>query len=164
MNTKKLYIAKILCFLLPETALFSLKNRLYRWCGIKIGENVRICSSVIFLGTGEIMIGNDVWIGPRSIIISGSEIKIGNYVDIGPDVYVGTGSHEIDPIGDHSAGKGKNEPIYIEDGCWIGTRATILPGIKISKKTVIAAAALVNKTIAPYSIAAGVPARVIRKL
>ena len=85
-------------------------------------------------------------------------------MDIGPDVYLGTGSHEIDPIGNHSAGKGKNEPIYIEDGCWIGARATILPGIKISQKAVIAAAALVNKTIAPYSIAAGVPAKVIRKL
>lgn len=56
-----------------------------------------------------------------------------------------------------------NKAVIIEDDVWIGQNAVILPGIKIGKGAVIGAGAIVTKDIEPYSIAVGVPAKVIKK-
>ena len=54
-------------------------------------------------------------------------------------------------------------PVVIEDNADIGTSATILPGVTIGNGAIIGAGAVVNKDIPAMTIAAGVPARVIRK-
>ena len=51
----------------------------------------------------------------------------------------------------------------IEDDVWIGLRAVILPGVKISKGTIIGACSLVNKDTEPYGIYAGIPAKLIKR-
>jgi acetyltransferase-like isoleucine patch superfamily enzyme len=53
--------------------------------------------------------------------------------------------------------------ITIEDDCWIGTGVRILDGVTIGQGSVIGAGAVVNKDIPPYSVAVGVPAKVISK-
>ena len=50
---------------------------------------------------------------------------------------------------------------YIENDCWIGTNVTLLPGAYIGRGSVVAACALVNKTIPPYAVVAGIPAKII---
>jgi acetyltransferase-like isoleucine patch superfamily enzyme len=52
-------------------------------------------------------------------------------------------------------------PVVIEEDCWIGSHAVILKGVTIGAGAVVAAGAIVTKDIPPYTIAAGVPARVI---
>jgi Acetyltransferase (isoleucine patch superfamily) len=52
--------------------------------------------------------------------------------------------------------------IVIEDDVWIGANATILPGVKVGRGSVIGAGSVVNKDIPEYSLAVGVPAKVIR--
>lgn len=52
-------------------------------------------------------------------------------------------------------------PVSIGDDCWIGAGATILPGVTIGKGTTIGAGSVVTKSIPPFSVAWGVPARVI---
>ena len=52
--------------------------------------------------------------------------------------------------------------VTIGDGCWIGEKVQIMPGASVGKKCIIAAGAIVTKDIPDYSIAAGVPARVIK--
>ena len=55
-------------------------------------------------------------------------------------------------------------PVIIEDNVWIGEGAMIMPNVHIGKGSIIAANSVVTKDIPPYSIAAGVPAKVIRTM
>lgn len=166
MNSVILYIYRLITYVLPETRFFSLKRFLLRKAGLVIGENVRICSSALFLGTGKIYIGDNTWIGHNVIIASASpsEICIGDNVDIAPNVYIGNGSHEIDPLGSHSAGKGISGNIIINDGVWICVNSTILANVEIGHKAVVGACTLVNKNIEAYTVVGGNPCKEIKKI
>lgn len=59
-----------------------------------------------------------------------------------------------------SAGLGLSKPITVHDGVWIGASSTMLGGITIGKKSVVAAGSLVNRDVQAYSLVAGVPAKV----
>jgi acetyltransferase-like isoleucine patch superfamily enzyme len=52
--------------------------------------------------------------------------------------------------------------VVIEDDCWIASGSTILAGVRIGRGSVVAAGAVVTKSVPPYSVVAGVPARVVR--
>jgi acetyltransferase-like isoleucine patch superfamily enzyme len=164
MNTKILYLYSVLSLILPETRFFNFKSFFLRVAGVKIGNNVRICSSVKIIGDGCLSIGSNTWIGPNILLSSShpATISIGENVDIAPNVYIGTGSHVIDMIGQNSAGLAYNDSIVIENGVWIGAGAIILPGVKIGKKSVVASGCLVNKDVESFSLIGGVPGKMIR--
>ncbi len=162
LSPKRLYVYNLLMLFIPVTSFFALKRILLRWCGATIGTNVRICSTAQFLGTGILEIGEETFIGHHSLIVSSAKLKIGAFVGIGPQVYIGTGGHEIDPLGLSSVGKGFDKNIIIEDGCWIGLRATIMPGVTIGKKSVVGAGAVVTRALPGRIVALGVPARVTK--
>ena len=63
-----------------------------------------------------------------------------------------------------SAGPGLSKPITVHDGAWIGANCTVLGGVTIGKKAVVAAGSLVNHDVPAYSLVAGVPAKVIKYL
>jgi acetyltransferase-like isoleucine patch superfamily enzyme len=152
---------------LPETRFFGWKRVLLHWAGATIGKNVRINSSAVFSGNGDLSIGEDVWIGACSVImpVAPARVAIGSHVDIGPGVMILTGSHEIDPDGLHIGGPGKAVSVTVEDGCWLGARATILPGATLAEKTLVAAGAVVTNSVGePCSLVAGVPAVVKEQL
>lgn len=112
---------------------------------------------------------NDVIIGDRSGIGANSFLHgpttIGKCVMIGSDCYIYTRNHEFNrtdiPMIDQGF-KGKKE-VIIEDDVWIGSRVTILPGVRIGKGSIIGAGAVVTKDVEPYSIVGGVPAKLIKK-
>ena len=167
MKTGRLWIYKLLTTLIPETRAFGFKAWLLRWCGAKIGKNVRISSSAMFFGGGELLIGDDVWIGSADMIhvVARATIKIGNCCDLGPEVVILTGSHKIDSVGAHIAGGGTFADVEVCDGCWLGARSMILPGVKLPKKTLVAAGAVVTQSPASeLMLIAGVPAEVKRKI
>ena len=60
--------------------------------------------------------------------------------------------------------KGYDADVVIEEECWIGCNVTLLSGVTIGRGCTIAAGAVVNKSIPPYSIAGGVPAKVIKRI
>lgn len=166
MNTHRLYFYGLVSRLLPETRFFKFKAKLLRWCGAKVSSGVRINSSAVIQGCGELEIGKDVWIGPCAHIMAdgGAKVAIGDYVDIAPHVFIGTGSHEIMQEGDRAAGRGYNKSIVIRDGAWICARAVMLPGVEIGAKSVVAAGAVVTCNVAGGVVAGGVPCREIRKI
>ena len=164
MNTTCLFWVRLLLVALPETRLFSLKAKLLRLAGARLGDNVRICSSVHILGGGRLSIGDDTWVGHQALISTSSQVMIGSAVDIGPRVYIGTGTHEIDVEGARSAGTGINRDVIIADGAWLGVGCIVLPGVSVGEKAVIAAGAVVTKDVPARTLVAGVPAKVVRSL
>lgn len=58
----------------------------------------------------------------------------------------------------------KIAPVIIEDNCWIGANAILLPGVTIGRCSVVGAGSVVTKDIPPYSVVVGSPARVIKQL
>jgi acetyltransferase-like isoleucine patch superfamily enzyme len=115
---------------------------------------------VKILGTCRVAIGEDTFIG-HDVLIGGGDcnIVIGNCVDIAPRVVVVAGSHEIDMLGEHSAGRGISRGITIEDGAWIGAGAVIIGGVRIGNKAIIGAGSVVVHDIPPYTVAMGNPCR-----
>jgi len=164
MNAKLQFLMSLVLPLIPETSLFTFKNKMYAWMGVKVGENVRICSSCRVRGVGNIVIGANTWVGHDSRFISTSLINIGKNVDIAPNVLMTTGTHEIDLLGDRVAGRGKSEEISIGDGTWVAAGVTILPGSIIGEKSIIAAGAVVKGKFPPRVIIGGVPAKIIKNL
>ena len=167
MKTGRLWIYKLLTVLIPETRAFGFKASLLRWCGAKVGKNVRISSSARFFGGGELVIGDDVWIGSADMVhvVSRASIRIGNCCDLGPAVMLLTGSHKMDPDGAHIAGEGTSANVDIGDGCWLGARSMILPGVKLPRKTLVAAGAVVTQSpTSEQMLIAGVPAQAKRKI
>jgi putative colanic acid biosynthesis acetyltransferase WcaF len=137
---------------------------LLRWAGAWVGNNVRICSSATVLGTGALKIGNDTWIGHQVLIVSTSRIEIGCCVDIAPRVFIGNGSHQLDPIGAHAAGAGTTGDVVVGDGVWLCAGALLLPGVSIGEKAVVAAGAVVTRDVPARKIVGGVPAAILKDL
>jgi acetyltransferase-like isoleucine patch superfamily enzyme len=115
-----------------------------------------------------ISVGEDVYIGPGANLISTeSTITIGDKVMFGPRVTIMGGDHNTSQIGRFMRDvKDKrpedDRPVVIEDDVWVGTGAIILKGVTIGRGSIVAAGALVVKSIPPYSIVGGVPAKIIK--
>lgn len=154
------------CFLyfFPPTRFFRLRRFLLNLAGVDISENANFCGRGWVYGRGKLSIGQSTWLSPGAQIFThiAAPISIGNSCDIGPGVSFITGSHEIGPA-HRRAGAGIAEPISIGDGTWIGANVTILGGVKIGPGCVIAAGALVSKSVSENSFVAGVPA-VVKKV
>lgn len=164
MNTVLLSVVNRIVHFFPATKLWGAKRFLFRICGIKIGKNVKICSSVTILGDSEISIGDNVWIGHETMIIASAPISIGANVNIAPRCYIGTGTHEIDLTTPSIAGKGKSCPITISEGVWCCTHVVVLPDTTIGQSSIVAAGAVVINNVPPRQLWGGVPARFIRSL
>ena len=159
MNTRRLYVVGLIVRFLPETRCFKLKNKLYKWAGVKINGEVRICSSVHIIGDANLSIGDNVWIGPESFISAAADINIGSFVNIAPRVSLICGTHDIDYEGISIAGVGRSNKIVIKDGCWICTGATILGTSIIGYKSIVAAGAITKGKYEDNQLLTGILAK-----
>ena len=108
---------------------------------VSLGPGCSINAECWFEGHGRIIVGRDCLFGSQVMIL--------------------TSDHEISPDGE-MARHATYGDVHIEDRCWIGTRAMIMPGVTIGEGTVIGAGALVTKDCEPGAIYVGVPARRVR--
>lgn len=127
------------------------------------GDNFRFGPDSVFSDHRLIEVGNNVFMGQRTTVNTTKvRIIIGNNVMFGPEVMVIGGDHNFLVPGKLMRSVkigGINLPIEIEDDVWVGARCLILKGVKIFEGAVIGAGSIVTKSIPPYSIAVGIPAK-----
>lgn len=124
------------------------------------GEKTYIDYNFKGIGLSNFSIGDNSYVGCNNYWMSSrAKIVIGNYVMFGPEVMIITGNHKTDVVGEYMANitddfKNSNDDkdVIICDDCWIGARAIILKGVVIGTGSVIAAGAVVTKSIPPYTI------------
>lgn len=145
--------------------MFGVSNRikcaLLRSMGHKVGTGTTIVSPVYIIGQAEI--GNNCWINRGFTVHGNGTVRIGNNCDIAPDVSFLTGGHTIGGR-DRRAGPGEIYEIRVQDGCWIGSRATILGNTCIGASSIVAACACVARDVPANTLVGGVPAKTIRRL
>lgn len=139
--------------------------------GIEVGENFSIGRNSIIECTGvirelgeKLTIGKNVGIAANAFISMRGPVTIGDDTIFGPNVAIHAENHNFNdakvPIRLQGATR---KGVTIGSDCWIGSNVKILDGVTIGNGCIIAAGAVVNKDIPDYSIAGGVPAKVIKK-
>ena len=127
----------------PEFPAFGLFPPFYTDCGknIHFGQNVFVNSGCRFQDQGGIWIGDNALIGHNAVLA--------------------TLNHDPDPA------KRANlipSPIRIGKNVWLGANVTVLPGVTIGDGAIIAAGAVVTKDVPENTVAAGIPAKIIREV
>lgn len=145
-------------------------SRLFTSNKWEIGNQVKIATNCVIFPResgyqGILTINDGTHIGDNTIIDVCDHITIGKEVAIGPNCIIYTHDHDYTQP-DKPAWKGGviTKPVVIRDGAWIGSGVTILPGVTIGERAVIAAGAVVTKDVEPETIVGGVPAKVIKNL
>lgn len=132
------------------------------------GSNCRIGHSTYIYPYSQFFIGDDFFCGPFCYFTSSvtARVSIGNAVMFGPRVKLIGGNHNLGWTQGHMRYAPKSigdKGIRIEDGVWIGSDSIILDGAIIPEGTVVGAGSVVTKPLAPYTICAGAPARIIKR-
>ena len=151
----------------------------------KKGKNARICSNTridvmpfnnfvlgddstiedfctINNGVGDIIIGDRCRIGMNNVLIG--PVTIGNDTILAQNIVMSGLNHGYEditlPPHDQKVTKSK---IIIEDEVWIGANVVVVAGVTIGKHSVVAAGSIVTKSIPPYSVVVGNPAKIIKQ-
>lgn len=112
--------------------------------------------------SGEISIGRDCWIGPGSVLVCREGIDIGSGSLIAEYVTIRDQDHRHDGTAPLAAQGFAVAPILIAEQVWIGAKTTVTRGVEIGAHAVVAANAVVTRSVAARTTVAGVPARPIR--
>ena len=111
---------------------------------IKIGRDCGINHGAFILGAQSVEIGDRVVISARVMILdSGLDVSKFQSTDFPPHI---------------------NKPVVIQDGAWLGAGSIILPGVTIGRKSIVGAGSVVTSNVPPFSVVAGNPAKIIRRL
>lgn len=114
-------------------------------------------------GHGFFSIGDHSYIGCNAVMGAGGGITIGNHVLIGQCVNIHSENHIFADPNRLIMEQGVSyQGVIVEDDVWIGSKATILDGVTIGKGSVVAAGAVVTRSVPPYTIVGGVPAKEIK--
>jgi acetyltransferase-like isoleucine patch superfamily enzyme len=140
--------------------------------GITFGDRVTVGRFAMirptrYYGGGELgeglVVGNNSNIGAYCYVGCSGGIRIGNNVMMSPRVSLYAENHNFADVTRPMKEQGvTRKPIVIEDDCWIASHSVILAGVTIGRGSIVAAGSVVTADVPPYSIVAGVPARVIR--
>lgn len=133
---------------------------------ISIGEHsvLRSINVPIELATergARLLIGPDCFLNYGISIGCTHSIRIGARCRLGP--YVMLIDSEFHDLLDR-AKRPQAAPVEIGDDVWIGAKASVLPGVTIGRGAVVGTSAVVTKNVAPFTVVAGVPAKVVKHL
>ena len=111
----------------------------------------------------------NVWIGPYAHLSTpNAKIVFKGDTVVAKHLTIHTGNHArivgryVSDITDNDKPEGYDHDVIVEKDVWIGSNVTILEGVHVGRGATIAAGAVVNKDVPPYSIVGGVPAKLIK--
>jgi maltose O-acetyltransferase len=161
-----LHVVVALARLLPLSYGNALRAALLRQVGFRIGPGTLIRGMPRINGGKRyyvnLCIGAGCYIDVDCTLDLEEQITLGDRVTLGHQVMILTSSHEIGPR-ERRAGTVMRAPVTIGAGAWLGPRCIILPGVTIGEGAVVAAGALVNKSVLPHNRVAGAPAKVVEE-
>jgi Acetyltransferase (isoleucine patch superfamily) len=142
-----------------------LRYILLKNCCAKVGDNVSIQPGVYLFNLQNVEFGNNVSVHPMCYIDGAANIRIGNNVSIAHSCSILTANHQWDDISlPIKYNKEVLLPVIIEEDVWLGCGVRVLAGVKIHRRSIIAAGAVVNKDIESSTIYGGVPAKKIKSI
>ena len=129
---------------------------------LHLGDDVRIWSAhrrTVLSGRGRLRLGDRCFVNVGTVLIAVEEISVGDDVAFGPEVYVvDSNSHGVEGRPHVTA------PVRIGDGCWLGARSIVLPGVTIGRRVLVGAGSVVTRDVPDDVLVAGNPAQVVRPL
>lgn len=140
---------------------------------IDIGRGTRVMRGAFLTSyasnarPGEgVVTGANCWIGDHAVLSGGQGgVFLGDNVLIAAHSVVVCGNHDFEKLDADTLDQAyTGRPIRIGHNVWIGAHVTILGGVTVGDHAVIAAGAVVNTDVEPYTVVGGVPARVLRRL
>ncbi len=139
--------------------------------GVTLGDNVVVGRDAWFdisryTKDGRISIGDGTQIGRNAVVSACKNISIGKKCLLSYNVTIVDHDHDVlkAEISPMDAGITEGREIIIEDECFVGAHSFILKGVHLGKHSVVGANSVVTKSFSAYSVIAGSPARLIRKL
>jgi len=153
-----------LLFSLPRYRLFNVLKAIFLKCnGAKIGKRVYFYPGVWIAPGRNLVVGDDVDIALDVLITTGGGVVIGDRTLIGYRVQILSTNHVIpDDRGKIFNSGHDRAKVTIGSDVWIGCNAVILPGVTIGEGSIVAAGSIVTKSVEPYTIVGGNPAKLIR--
>jgi acetyltransferase-like isoleucine patch superfamily enzyme len=141
---------------------------------LRLGDGVRIGREVEVSADADISIGNYTSVQDRCNFLG--QIAVGANCIFAPNVFMSSGIHQFmerpawlirdqDALAgtpNYQARNPRCVPIQVQEDCWIGINAVIMRGVTIGRGCVIGANSVVTKSVPPYSVVAGAPARLLR--
>lgn len=151
----------------PKVRIWG-RPSIQNWGKMYVAERVQLVSTIATLelvanGEGTLEIGAGAYINYGCSISASKLVRIGPNCTIGTHVIMMDNDfHQLEP-------ERRNEipesaPIILEENVWLGARVIVLNGVTIGRGSVIGAGSVVTRDIPPRTVAAGVPAKVIRTI
>ncbi len=137
----------------------------------RFGEGAEFRPGAYAIGCSKISLGRRVIIRPGCMFFAdprdeGAGIEIEDDAMLGSSVHIYVANHRFDdpsrPIIDQ--GHYASRPVRIRRGAWVGATCVLLPGVTIGENAVVGAGSVVTRDVPPFTVAAGNPARVLKKL
>jgi maltose O-acetyltransferase len=160
----------LVCGMLPDMDSGAIRSRVYRLVGLDVDPTAFIMGNLRLTGGSGPDFYHRLTVGPGSVI--GDQVTInldatvwlGRNVSLGPHVLIYTATHHLGFGSNRRVGELVARRVEIQDGAWVGLRATILPGVTVGRGSVVAAGAVVDQDVPANSYVEGNPARVVRTL
>jgi acetyltransferase-like isoleucine patch superfamily enzyme len=117
-------------------------------------------------GNARVRIGKGTFLNMGVMIAAEKLVEIGDHCMLANGCFVSDASHRYDDPDQPVPWQGfeTKGPTRIGDNCWLGANVVVTSGVQIGERCVIGANSVVTRDVEPFSVAAGVPARVIRRI
>jgi acetyltransferase-like isoleucine patch superfamily enzyme len=136
----------------------------------KFSDTAQFRAGAYAVGCSKIEIGNRVVIRPGCMLFGETNDPMDVSISIEDDVMMGSGVHIY--VNNHrfdrreialiDQGYFPDRAVILKKGCWIGANAILLPGVSIGENAVVGAGAVVTKSVEPFTVVAGSPAKLIK--